>query len=128
MRLNYESFTVETTAGTVELRFPGKPSEAIRTTLKRNGYRWSPSSQCWWSRSTRYADFVAALDRQIRGVTEARQPVGACWSCKDPNGHFRNRGAASPVLCDACYSKEQAPAVIDVDSLYEDQCREACGL
>lgn len=31
----------------VRLYFPGKPDEGIRTTLKRNGFRWTPSLACW---------------------------------------------------------------------------------
>lgn len=31
----------------VQMFFPGKPSEEIRTELKRSGYRWSPMNGCW---------------------------------------------------------------------------------
>ena len=31
----------------VQLFFPGKPSDEIRTELKRNGFRWSPSIGAW---------------------------------------------------------------------------------
>lgn len=31
----------------LQLIFPGKPSEAVRTLLKRNGFRWSPSEGAW---------------------------------------------------------------------------------
>jgi hypothetical protein len=31
----------------VRLFFPGKPDEAIRTRLKANGFRWTPSLGCW---------------------------------------------------------------------------------
>lgn len=32
-----------------QIFFPGKPSNEIRTLLKRNGFRWSPSIGCWQS-------------------------------------------------------------------------------
>lgn len=31
----------------VRLFFPGKPDEATRTILKRAGFRWTPSLECW---------------------------------------------------------------------------------
>lgn len=34
----------------VEIRFPAKPSEDVRTTLKANGWRWSRFSSCWYNR------------------------------------------------------------------------------
>ena len=33
----------------LQLFFDGKPSDEIRATLKRNGFRWSPSNGCWQS-------------------------------------------------------------------------------
>lgn len=32
----------------VELHFPGKPSDAIRSELKANGWRWARLSKCWY--------------------------------------------------------------------------------
>jgi hypothetical protein len=34
----------------VELRFPAKPSDAIRQRLKDKGWRWSRFSSCWYAR------------------------------------------------------------------------------
>jgi hypothetical protein len=34
-------------ANRVRLFFPGKPDEATRTTLKRSGFRWSPTIGAW---------------------------------------------------------------------------------
>ena len=34
-------------ANRIRLFFPGKPAEAVRTDLKRQGFRWTPSPGCW---------------------------------------------------------------------------------
>lgn len=36
-----------TEANRLQLFFPGKPSGAIRSKLKENGFRWTPSVGCW---------------------------------------------------------------------------------
>lgn len=50
-------------ANRVQLKFPGKPSEAVRTKLKKAGFRWSPMAGAW--------------QRQLnnRGVWQARELV-----------------------------------------------------
>ena len=80
--------------GGVSIRFDGKPSAAIRSALKNNGYRWSPAGQNWWKRSAAGAgDFITWLSTQ---------------------------SGAPPV---------ESPAAPDFsDTLYEDSCRDACGL
>lgn len=43
----------------VQLIFPGKPSEAIRSELKRNGFRWSPMAGAWQRMPSEWAWHVA---------------------------------------------------------------------
>jgi hypothetical protein len=114
-------FTHSIGAG-VRITFNEKPDERIRSLLKANGFRWSPTGGHWWrTRVGGAADFLAALDRAVG----PRKPDGPCWKCKNPDGYFRPRGAATPVYCEACYAAEQYPDRFDMD--YEDRCREACG-
>lgn len=55
----------------LQLIFPGKPSEAVRTLLKRSGFRWSPSEGAWqkhlntWaaSQSTYIVNEIAKLEQ-----------------------------------------------------------------
>lgn len=75
------------------------------------------------------------------GPTPAGEVRGACWICGNPEGRFRNLGAATPVWCDGCNEKEQAKrkTVGNVvfnsredypcsDAGYEDACARACGM
>jgi len=119
------------------LAFESKPAEGIRDMLKRNGFRWSPAAGRWWRRGCKgAADFCAALDRALN----PGRPDGACWDCGSAEGFFRPYGAATPVYCDECYQahrdQERAQSSarrcqddpMGVDRLYEDQCRDMCGL
>ncbi len=124
------TFTHSIGAG-VRIKFSDKPDERIRSMLKANGFRWSPSAGEWWRvRIAGAADFLMALDRALN----PGRPDGACWTCKAPEGYFRNYGAAAPVYCDACEAKHRARSEdprrytdrFDLD--YEDRCRDACGL
>jgi len=36
----------------VEIRFPAKPTDAVRERLKANGWRWSRFSECWYHRDS----------------------------------------------------------------------------
>jgi hypothetical protein len=39
--------TIEESENRVRVVFPGKPAEAVRSALKRSGFRWSPSAGAW---------------------------------------------------------------------------------
>lgn len=43
----------------VQLFFPGKPSDAVRKRLKRDGFRWSPINGCWQRHRSLYATQLA---------------------------------------------------------------------
>lgn len=43
----------------VQIRFPGKPSEAIRADLKSNGFHWSPSEGVWQRKASNGAWYAA---------------------------------------------------------------------
>lgn len=120
----------------ITIRFPGKPSEEIRAMLKANGFRWQPRAQEWFrGRVSGAADFLTALDRRMN----PDRPDGACWCCGDARGFFRPEGPATPVYCDDCNKarlEQMANArrgrcdddPIGVDRLWEDSCRDRCGL
>jgi hypothetical protein len=65
----------------VRLFFPGKPDEAVRTELKGNGFRWTPSLGCWQAYRKQYAYDLAV---RIAGIVKKsvadpvnRDPLGA---------------------------------------------------
>lgn len=55
-----EFFSVTEDAENMRLRlfFDYKPSEEIRDTLKSNGFKWSPSNECWQRQLTESAKFA----------------------------------------------------------------------
>lgn len=55
-----------TQANRLQLFFSGKPTDEIRTFLKRNGFRWAPSEKCWQSYLKRW---------QVKVAKELLQPL-----------------------------------------------------
>ena len=101
----YSHFKADIASSGVSIRFnAGKPSDAIRSMLKGNGFRWSPGGGCWLARRVvGAADFLSALDRAMdeeAGIPQ--KPDAACWVCSSPDGFFRACGPATPVWCDKC--------------------------
>jgi hypothetical protein len=87
----------------VEISFDAKPSAAIRSALKYQGFRWSPAAQTWSAQRWTSAGVEAIENMERRERGERRPPDGTCWKCKAAPGWFRPFGAATPVYCDACH-------------------------
>lgn len=45
----------------IQMFYDGKPSDEIRTQLKRNGFRWSPYNTCWQSFYSAHAIYQANI-------------------------------------------------------------------
>ena len=58
--------------GTLEIKFEGKPSEAIRDVLKENGFRWHRVKQVWYGKGER-DNIVTALREAYQSETTAEE-------------------------------------------------------
>lgn len=36
--------------GGIEIKFPGKPNDSVRNSLRDKGFRWSPFNTVWWKK------------------------------------------------------------------------------
>ena len=62
-----DAFTITDNAeyGTLEIKFDGKPSEAVRNVLKKNKFRWHKVKGVWYGKGER-ADIVKALQEAYK--------------------------------------------------------------
>jgi hypothetical protein len=59
----------------VALRFPGKPSEAVRSELKSHGFRWSPTSGAWQRQASESALYWGrTIARKTAEASQAEAP------------------------------------------------------
>ena len=50
----------------IELKFPGKPSEAILAQLKNNGWRWNRTSMVWYNHmSAESKEFAEKIAKEV---------------------------------------------------------------
>lgn len=63
--INGVKIAINTEANRVQMFFPGKPSEEIRSKLKSNGFRWSPYEGAWQRQMSRWSIDLA---NEIAGV------------------------------------------------------------
>jgi hypothetical protein len=52
----------------LQVRFPGKPSQAVRDVMKANGFRWAPSQDAWQRQLTNNAEW--AWQRALETIRE----------------------------------------------------------
>ena len=72
---NGDAFTITDNAeyGTLEIKFDGKPSEAIRNVLKENKFRWHGKKGVWYGKGER-TDIIKALRDAYQSEDKAEEP------------------------------------------------------
>ena len=75
--------------GTLEIKFDGKPSEAVRDALKEQGFRWHRAKQIWYGKGDR-ADIVKALREAYQSETTAEETSPAVENKSDFAKAFEN--------------------------------------
>ena len=70
-----DAFTITDNAeyGTLEIKFDGKPSEAIRNVLKENKFRWHGKNGVWYGKGER-TDIIKALRDAYQSEDKAEEP------------------------------------------------------
>jgi len=125
-------FTHSIQRGYVEIKFDGKPDDKIRSALKANGFRWSPSALAWWrTKVVGSADFLGWLENKLHPEVN----YAPCWKCNDPSGRLRHHDASSPCYCDACELEHiradpnrRFNFGPDIDRMVEDDNARLCGV
>lgn len=82
-------------------KFPGTCSKCRGPIAEGEYIAWSRATGAQHGRCVGYYPPIAPQDR--------RAP---CWDCGDPDGKFRNFGAATPVYCDACHAIHKGAVVV----------------
>ena len=88
-----DAFTITDNAeyGTLEIKFDGKPSEAIRNVLKENKFRWHKVKGVWYGKSER-ADIVKALQEAYKAEDKAEEPEAKPATDKTATETLREMG------------------------------------
>lgn len=83
-----DAFTITDNAeyGTLEIKFDGKPSEAIRDVLKENKFRWHKVKGIWYGKGE-HADIVKALQEAYKS-----EDVGKATETKSATETLREMG------------------------------------
>ena len=71
---SYEHFTItdNTEFGSLEIKFDGKPSEAVRDVLKEHKFRWHSKKGVWYGKGER-ADIVEAIQKAYQSESAAEE-------------------------------------------------------
>ena len=77
--------------GTLEIKFDGKPSEAVRDTLKEHGFRWHRVKQIWYGKGDR-TDIVKALREAYQSEATAEETATAPATEKTATETLREMG------------------------------------
>lgn len=88
---------------TITAKFPGKCRACGGAIHKGDAIEWQKGQ------GAAHLNCSSSSQRESPAAEEMRAAsaiVAPCWKCKDPNGRFRNFGAATPVYCDGCYQRE----------------------
>lgn len=85
--------------GTLEIKFDGKPSEAVRNVLKANKFRWHGKKGIWYGKGER-VDIINALREAYKAETvgETSETVGETVDTKEVNESAENVDNGQTVL------------------------------
>ena len=92
--------------GTLEIKFDGKPSEAVRNVLKANKFRWHGKKGIWYGKGER-VDIINALREAYKAETvsettetvgETTETVGETVDTKEVNESAENADNGQTVL------------------------------
>ena len=85
--------------GTLEIKFDGKPSEAVRDVLKANKFRWHGKKGIWYGKAER-VDIINALREAYNAETvgETTETVGETVETKEVNESAENVDNGQTVL------------------------------